>query len=204
MSFFRVVIPPLDQPYTYRITPDLAHPPRVGQRVLVPLRRKWVTGFLWEPVADTDPGLEIKAVEQILDPDPLFSESLRSLLLWTARYYHYPLGRVLKTALPPGLTVTRKESWRITPLGIEALGPDSTTAGQTDLLHFLTSGPGWPASGSPCPEETLAALESRGLICRQTKLHQETARPKKIKVVYPGPGFDGEAFSAQDRPLVRL
>ncbi len=137
MSFFQVIIPPLDQPYTYRVPPDLAHPPRVGQRVLVPLRRKSVTGFLWEPTAETDPGIEIKAVEQILDPDPLFPESLRSFLLWTARYYHYPLGRVLKTALPPGLTVSRQECWRITPRGIEALGPDSTTPGQTDSASFL-------------------------------------------------------------------
>jgi primosomal protein N' (replication factor Y) len=163
-----------------------------------------VTGFLWEPTAETDPGIEIKAVEQILDPDPLFPASLRSFLLWTARYYHYPLGRVLKTALPPGLTVSRQECWRITPRGIEALGPDSTTPGQTDLLHFLTSGPGWPAAGSPFPEETLDALEAGGLICRQTKLQQETARPKKVKVVYPGPCFQAEAFSAQDQPLVLL
>ncbi|MCU0578521.1 MAG: primosomal protein N' [Desulfobacterota bacterium] len=204
MSFFQVVIPPLDQPYTYRVPPELACPPRVGQRVLVPLRRKSVTGYLWEPATATDPGLEIRAVEQILDPDPLFSESLRAIILWTARYYHYPLGRVLQTALPPGLTVSRREFWRITPLGVEALDPDSGSPEQTDLLHFLTSGQGWPDSGLPFPQEKLAALEACGLIGRQEEIQKEKARPKKIRMVYPGPGFKAEAFSAQDQTLINL
>ena len=126
MSCFQVIVPPLDQPYTYRVPGDWTEPLQIGQRVLVPLRRQSVTGFLWEPVAEgeTDPQQEIKPIERILDPYPLFSESLRPFLLWTARYYHYPLGRVLKTALPPGLNFSKKNVWRITPQGIEALGPE--------------------------------------------------------------------------------
>lgn len=204
MSFFQVIIPPLDQPYTYRVPRELADQAHIGHRVLVPLRHKSVTGFLWEPLAEADPEQEIKCIEQVLDPYPLFSESLRSLLLWTARYYHYSLGRVLKTALPPGLNVSQQTCWQITPQGMEALGPDSPSPDQGELLHFLTAGRGWPASLAPTRKEELAGLEARGLVCRETKIHKEKARLKKVKILHPGPRFDPGAFQAKDQPLCRI
>ena len=115
MSFFQVVIPPLDQPYTYQIPTPILIPPEIGQRVLVPLRNQRVTGYLWEPAPDPGPEQSIKMIERILDPLPFFSPSLRTFLSWISRYYHHPLGQVVKAALPPGLAVNSLEVIEITP-----------------------------------------------------------------------------------------
>ena len=119
MSFFQVVIPPLDQPYVYQIPTPILIPPEIGQRVLVPLRNQRVTGYLWEPALDPGPEQSIKMIEQILDPQPFFTPSLRAFLSWISRYYHHPLGQVVKVALPPGLAVSSLEVIEITLRGAE-------------------------------------------------------------------------------------
>lgn len=65
MSFFQVIIPPLDEPFPYRVPRELEDQPHIGQRVLVPLRHESATGFLWEPVSKTDAEQKIKFIEQL-------------------------------------------------------------------------------------------------------------------------------------------
>ncbi len=54
---------------------------------------------------------KLKAVNEILDAQPVFDASLLELLFWAANYYQQPLGEVLSTALP---SVLRKGKF-ITP-----------------------------------------------------------------------------------------
>ncbi|RPH85383.1 MAG: hypothetical protein EHM75_09790, partial [Desulfobacteraceae bacterium] len=138
MSFFQVVIPPLDQPYIYHIPEPILIPPEIGQRVLVPLRNRRVTGYLWEPVQDPGPEQSIKMVERILDPQPFFSPSLRAFLSWISRYYHHPLGQVVKAALPPGLAVSSLEMIEITPLGAKTLETSSLPRLEREMLTDLS------------------------------------------------------------------
>ncbi|HBK75502.1 MAG TPA: primosomal protein N', partial [Gammaproteobacteria bacterium] len=46
---------------------------------------------------------KLKAVTQVLDVEPVFSEPLFQLLRWASTYYHHPVGEVLHTALPVAL-----------------------------------------------------------------------------------------------------
>ena len=48
---------------------------------------------------------ELKEILDVLDPEPLFPESLVPFLEWMARYYIHPIGQVIQSALPGGLNI---------------------------------------------------------------------------------------------------
>ena len=74
-----------------------------GARVLVPFRKKTVSGIVWhgDVPADMDTA-KIVAVHTLFDEPPL-PESWRELVAFAARYYHYSLGLTAFAALPKGL-----------------------------------------------------------------------------------------------------
>ena len=204
MPFFQVIVPPLDHPLTYEVQEALASECKIGQRVLVPLKKKLVTGYLWEEMPPPEAGPETKAVSEILDPSPLFSEAMRPFFLWIAQYYLHPLGQVLKAALPAGLSVSSYQSIEITPLGIEALQGDLLQEKEKEILQLISSKGRSLSRFLPEEKKILKHLEARGLIQQTTRLKKETARPKKERWVYPGGRFQKENFSKKDLPLFEL
>lgn len=83
-----------------------AHPTALpaGTRVAVPLRNKLQAGIVWAADVATDLApSKIQAVHTVFADEPPLSESWRALMDFTARYYHYPLGQTVFTALPLGL-----------------------------------------------------------------------------------------------------
>jgi primosomal protein N' (replication factor Y) len=100
---------PLEQTLTYGLSSITEHDADnrnkiIGRRVLVSLGKRKVTGY----VLDVMPPLEntsykIREINKFLDDYPLFHENSVSFYRWLANYYHYPLGLVIKTALPGGL-----------------------------------------------------------------------------------------------------
>jgi len=97
----RVVVPgPFLEGFDYRI--DQAVLP--GQRVCVPFGRRQVVGVVEAVLGKTRvPDDQLKSVTEVLDPAPLFSDKLWTLLGWMAEYYHHPLGECLHTAMPGAL-----------------------------------------------------------------------------------------------------
>ena len=74
-----------------------------GMRVCVPFGRgnNLDTAVIIELVDETDvPINKLKQVVQLLDEAPIFDASYFTFLRWAHRYYHYPLGLVIHTALP--------------------------------------------------------------------------------------------------------
>jgi primosomal protein N' (replication factor Y) len=47
-----------------------------------------------------DASVKLKKVKQVLDHDPVMSGSVMDLVMWSAGYYHYPVGEVVHAALP--------------------------------------------------------------------------------------------------------
>ncbi len=83
-----------------------------GIRLLVPLGRRLVTGYLLGvDTQGVSPGKQIKQVSDVLDSSPLFPESMIPFFRWVADYYHHPIGEVIRHALPSGLT--RRSTRRI-------------------------------------------------------------------------------------------
>jgi len=82
-----------------------------GKRVVVPFGKQRVVGYVLEQKADAGENrdFEIKPVREILDTEPLFPVELIPLFRWVAEYYHYPIGLVVKSALPSGLSASPRK-----------------------------------------------------------------------------------------------
>ncbi|MCF8055665.1 MAG: primosomal protein N' [Desulfocapsa sp.] len=93
----------------------------VGRRVLVHLGRQRVTGYVLGVVPEEDVSYRILPVIRFLDDEPLFPENLVPFYRWIADYYHHPIGEVIKTALPGGLTQRNRKILALTEGGKESL-----------------------------------------------------------------------------------
>lgn len=99
-------------------------PPKPGVRVRVPFGRRQMTAVVVGGSAGSSvPGHSLKAVQAVLDSEPVMPAELLDLCRWVARYYHHPLGEVLATALPTRLRQGaasergRPRAWRATADG---------------------------------------------------------------------------------------
>lgn len=101
---------------------------QIGMRVVVPFGKQQRIGIITSFPQQSDIAVQqLKQVSEILDREPVFSDSIWQLLGWAADYYQAPWGEVLFSALP--LKLRQGESavekplvfWQITGLGQEAL-----------------------------------------------------------------------------------
>jgi primosomal protein N' (replication factor Y) (superfamily II helicase) len=140
------VAAPLEQTLSYLYSsaaPSLFNNDLVGKRVLVPLgggRR--LTGYVLGVLPDEDVPYELKHIIEVLDREPLFHANLIPFFRWIAKYYHFPIGEVIKTALPGGLT---SGSGKIITLAHEDIDKfdrwtDESTPGPVWLAELLKRG----------------------------------------------------------------
>ncbi|MBD3671789.1 MAG: primosomal protein N', partial [Gammaproteobacteria bacterium] len=94
---------------------------RPGVRVKVPFGRSTQIGILHSVVTQSDvPVDKLRRAQAILDAEPVLPPPLLRLLLWSADYYHHPVGEVLHHALPAWLREGREarvdgiEAWQLT------------------------------------------------------------------------------------------
>lgn len=105
------VAAPLEQTLTYGLPADMAGLSAegdarlcIGRRVLVPLGKRRVTGYVVGTLVQTVPApFAVKSILSFQDDYPVIHEGLVPFFRWVANYYHYPLGLVMKAALPGGL-----------------------------------------------------------------------------------------------------
>ncbi|MDO5638528.1 MAG: primosomal protein N', partial [Neisseria sp.] len=90
-----------------------------GRRVAVRFNNRLLTGVVWanhvQIQSDLAPA-KIQPVLQVFDDEPLLPESWRKLLAFASRYYHYPLGQTVFTALPQGLKEAKPAALPEAPL----------------------------------------------------------------------------------------
>ncbi len=124
-----VVVPlPVDRTFHYSVPESLRSSVRPGVRVLVPFGRRKLTGYVLGSA--TPVSGELKDIIEILDCEPLFTTREIAFYRWIASYYLYPLGEVIKTALPSGINI---ESRRKTVTGED---------GSLSIEEHLTTGKG--------------------------------------------------------------
>lgn len=103
------VAAPLNQTLTYSLPVDCGYPSIkkthscIGKRVLVPLSGRRITGYALSVMKEEKTEFVVRNIIKFLDERPLFHENQIPFFRWVADYYHYPLGLVIKTALPGGL-----------------------------------------------------------------------------------------------------
>ncbi|MDO4695018.1 MAG: primosomal protein N', partial [Eikenella sp.] len=91
---------PLPKLFTYAAP----HALPAGTRVAVPFAGRTLAAIVWG-MSDTPDVAEEKILplKHIFAQEPPLPENWRELMAFTARYYHYPLGQTVFTALPAGL-----------------------------------------------------------------------------------------------------
>ena len=103
------VAAPLNRTLTYSLPVDSGYQSMtgrqcIGKRVLVSLTGRRVTGYILSSMNEEKTEFVVKNIVKFLDERPLFHEKQIPFFRWISDYYHYPLGLVIKTALPQGLT----------------------------------------------------------------------------------------------------
>src|SRR5215467_4421055 len=91
---------PLSRTFVYKV----GEPVEVGCRVVVPFRKRDTEGFVVGVRNDAPDDIEILPIASLIDQSPLLRPEIFQLCRWISEYYVSPLGEVLKSALPPGIS----------------------------------------------------------------------------------------------------
>ncbi|GBC63284.1 primosomal protein N' [Desulfonema ishimotonii] len=200
---------PVDKTFTYAATPPLSHLICPGKRVLVPFRRRRVTGYVLGP-APPPRDYTAKAVLDVPDPSPLFPVEMIRFFRWVADYYLYPLGEVIRCALPGGLNRSDIETLSLTDAGRGACTSAILTPPEQEILRYLGKGPCKPGSlrrhmGSAMPAALLRMFERRGWVARERIAGRDQARQRTERYVAPGDGeMAGDSVSAPRKKILSV
>lgn len=117
---------PLVTTLTYGQPVGREKPIPTGCCVRVPLGNRSAIGYVLGPVESQGedlPRFVVKPVAEVLGEAPCFPASLLPFYRWVARYYHHPLGEVLRTALPLAPTSRRQHQVKVKMRTILEPGP---------------------------------------------------------------------------------
>ena len=123
--FVAVALPlGLDRAFTYAVPESMRGQVRAGQRLVVPFGKgnRMITGWAVRGVETTDLD-EVKAVVEIVDPEPLLTPDLLDLAIWMSRYYVTPIGQVFEAILPAA--VKRSAGFKTVQLVVRTEKPES-------------------------------------------------------------------------------
>ena len=171
---------PIPTPLDYQL--PTAQRPRcqVGQRVLVPVGKRQVQGYI-VGLTHTSTVPNPKDVLAVLDETPLLTPALLELTRWVATYYMCPWGQVLKAAIPAGFRARSSTVYALTPEA-QATAQAWPTGRAGEVLRALAKhAPQRHAElaqtlGTPQLGPILRRLQQQGL------LHSEPARlPPKTR-----------------------
>ncbi|HOD35284.1 MAG TPA: primosomal protein N' [Syntrophales bacterium] len=180
--------------FSYEVPGDLEPEVAVGKRVLVPLGKRSVTGYILRVPESVSIG-ETKKLLRVLDTDPLFSEEDLRFYQWAADYYLYPLGKMLGEILPGGIdmesrrwvTRTEEEHKDAVPAGTARKDLSGT---ERRILSILRDTPAGLSVKQLCRKmgrklltAELKSLRDRKLIRLDERLTQPRLSRKKEKVV---------------------
>lgn len=107
-----------------------------GTRVLIPLAQRQLVGVVLRATeAPTDNQYAVKDILAVLDEQPLWQEAELKLLAWCARYYHADWGRLLETALPPQLRLSKQPTRPAKMLNPPTLGQAALVSLNEEQQH---------------------------------------------------------------------
>lgn len=136
MTLFTDIILPfkLASSFCYQVPSQLADNVAVGKRVLVPFgKSKYYAGIISKLHTDRPNFAQIKAIEEVLDDEPILSAIQLDFWTWLANYYMCTIGEVMETALPNYFKLSSERFFKIAdnyieephwPISIEASGED--------------------------------------------------------------------------------
>ena len=178
---------PVYRTFTYSVPESFVDVLAPGKRVLVPFGRRRVTGYIFGQ-QDRPENRTVKPILDILDERPLFPAAMVSFFNWIADYYKYPIGEVVKNALPGGINAYEYSLIAITDKGRSAVDGGYQPSIQQKVLEQLLSGPR-PMNKllNDTDRQVTAALlrkfERRGWITRKWELSGSKTRARLERFV---------------------
>jgi len=171
---------PVHGTFTYNVPEDLARLVSAGTRVLVPFGRRRATGYVLGPAPPSDRA-DIKFIADVLDERPIFPGAMIPFLRWTAGYYKHPLGQVIETALPGGLSVSESAVFSATAAGRAAMGDAPASARERGVLEALAEDGLRTRElrarlGRDFSEAVVSSLVRRGWVSREARLRGGRAK----------------------------
>ena len=196
----------IKQPLTYMVPTDLKDSVEVGRRVIVPLGKRKVTGYVVAITSECDlPEKSLKPIISLLDEGPLVDGDMMDLLSWAARYYFVPISEAIKAALPAGINVASRKSVCITDYGKNALSGGELRPTEADFLARLDDAGNAPLDKSGgCPQldaspAMIKKLEKRGLIEKGHKVSDARVKEKSERAVEILRTMSDEEFASLKR-----
>ncbi len=199
---------------SYRWASSLGVEARIGLRVVVPLRKQQVTGYITEVNPKVSlPENRLRSVSFVLDTRPLLPDELLRCLQWASHYYLYPLGAYIHAALPPGLHSMHHTLVRLTPEGRHILAqmtaqPRRKPPAWLRILEYLNQVREAPVTRirrvlkirNPGP--AIQYLKARGFVRLREKTHRGTRLPRVKVIHFVRHPQSGERLSAAQKKLL--
>lgn len=209
ITYADIAIPNLPKDtLTYAVPDGLAASIAAGQRVLVPLGRRFVTGYVVRVHGDA-PEVPARPLAEIHDLQPAFSQALLDLAAWIARYYVSPLGDVLRAALPQGIDVATSRHAALATMDQDRLAQAAAGApAKKKIIRALLTGELMSeqslcaATGLRSVSQHLRALADLGIVRLEAVLDRPEIRPKLINAVRLVPPWTREEKIAEIMELL--
>ncbi len=180
LSCLRIAVAlPIKETYIYAIPKSLETSVSVGCRVLIPFKNRKATGYILERSACNDqPGL--KEIFGILDSEPLFPEQMVSFFEWMAKYYIYPIGLVIQSALPGGLNKKTFKAATLTEKGLEFLDRLPPHYEDSKLLSWIKEN---PDKRLPCSLSKVLPFQKKGWLVINDRADKRQTGPLIMKCI---------------------
>jgi primosomal protein N' (replication factor Y) len=178
---------PVYRTFSYALAEQFSPLAAAGKRVLVPFGHRRVTGYILQ-TTDTAGTETVKNVLDILDDAPLFPASMIPFFQWIADYYIYPIGLVIKNALPSGLYYTEQNILTVTHEGKNVITRKFITPLQKQILRQLDKGGAGLKSlekklATQIPKALILNMLHQGWLFEERKLTKDRIRPKTERFV---------------------
>ncbi len=188
---------------TYGVPEGLIDSVQPGMRVVVPLGRRLLMGFVLR-MHDEQPDFAVRAVQQVLDAEPIFTDEIIALCTWMHRYYCCHLGDALKAALPQGMDIDSERQISLrTDDELAMVRAAGKSKIKRDILDALSTGEVMSEeqlrarAGVKSISAQLRELYVEGILQIESVIERPAARPRTVLAVRLLPDWAKEARIAE-------
>ena len=193
MTFFEVaVVAPIATTLTYKgPSSNIAIYP--GQRLMVPLGPRLVTGYCLGFAQEPTQKIKLRRIHSTLDSRAIFPPNMVPFFRWVADYYKHPIGEIIKTALPSGLSPKSGRIIQITALGKISLNTPENLEEYSWLQPLLEKGQlsitQTKKLWSSKEKRTLEEWQQNAFVAIKSAITKDIVRQKTEICVRPSPGI---------------
>ena len=179
---------PLSKTFYYQAPESLKESIEIGKRVLVPLGKRRITGYVLGFHAEVDIE-DVKDIIDVLDDLPLFSKDDLIFYRWVSNYYFSTLGEVIKTALPKGIDIETIQTLSITEKGAGFLASSDDNSLPCQVLKEILQNKGVTLKylakrlSGDIPHSLLFKLKDNGLVNMEFKEKARRVNPKTERFI---------------------